>query len=46
MLAEHYFKEGKLTVPEILDELNISKATYYKCLRCRNVKGIKPYTRN
>lgn len=46
MLAEHYFNEGKLTVPEILSELNISKATYYKYLRYRNVKGIRPYKRN
>ena len=45
MLAEHYFKEGKLTVPEILHELNISKATYYKYLRHRKVKGIRPYSR-
>ena len=46
MLVEHYFNEGKLTVPEILYELNISKATYYKYLKHRKVKGIRPYKRN
>lgn len=43
MLAEHYFKEGKLSVSEILDELKISRATYYKYLKYRKVKGIRSY---
>ena len=45
ILAEQYFKEGNLTVGEILDRLKISRGTYYKYLRHRGVKGLRPYTK-
>ena len=33
VLCEEYFKEGKLTVTEICERLDISRATYYKYLK-------------
>ena len=35
VLWEEYFKEGKLTVSEIWERLDISSATYYEYLRFR-----------
>lgn len=44
VLCEEYFKEGKLTVTEICDRLEISRATYYKYLRIRGLQGkLRPY---
>lgn len=44
VLCEEYFKEGKLTVSEICERLNISRATYYKYLRYRGLSGkVRPY---
>ena len=39
VLCEEYFKEGKLTVFEICERLDISRATYYKYLRHRGLSG-------
>ena len=39
VLCEEYFKEGKLTVTEICERLDISRATYYKYLRYRGISG-------
>jgi DNA invertase Pin-like site-specific DNA recombinase len=39
VLCEEYFKEGKLTVSEICERLDISRATYYKYLRYRGLSG-------
>lgn len=45
VLCEEYFKEGKLTVSEICERLDISRATYYKYLRYRGLSGkLRPYT--
>lgn len=38
MVAETLYKEQKLTVQQIAEQLNISKATLYSYLRSRNVK--------
>src|SRR5680860_543436 len=44
VLCEEYFKEGRLTVAEICDRLEISRATYYKYLRIRGLQGkLRPY---
>jgi len=42
-LAEMYFKKGELSVNEILEELEISRGTYYKYLRLRGIKNIRSY---
>ena len=39
VLCEEYFKEGKLTVTEICERLDVSRATYYKYLRYRGLSG-------
>ena len=44
VLCEEYFKEGRMTVTEICDRLEISRATYYKYLRLRGLQGkLRPY---
>lgn len=44
VLCEEYFKEGKLTVSEICERLDISRATYYKYIRYRGLTGkLRPY---
>lgn len=44
ILCEEYFKEGKLTVSEICERLDISRATYYKYIRFRGLSGnLRPY---
>lgn len=44
VLCEEYFKEGKMTVSEICDRLELSRATYYKYLRYRGLDGkLRPY---
>ncbi len=44
VLCEEYFKEGRLTVTEICERLEISRATYYKYLRIRGLQGkLRPY---
>ena len=44
VLCEEYFKDGNLTVSEICDRLEISRATYYKYLRHRGLDGkLRPY---
>ncbi|NJB37791.1 recombinase family protein [Croceivirga sp. JEA036] len=44
ILCEEYFKDGKLTVTEICERLDISRATYYKYLRYRGLAGkLRPY---
>tara|TARA_R110001632_G_scaffold11451_2_gene41307 strand:- start:231 stop:506 length:276 start_codon:yes stop_codon:yes gene_type:complete len=44
IICEQYFKEGKLTVSEICERVNISRATYYKYLRYRGLSGkLRPY---
>ena len=44
VLCESYFKEGRMTVTEICERLDISRATYYKYLRYRGLKGkLRPY---
>ena len=39
VLCEEYFNDGILTVTEICERLNISRATYYKYLRLRGLSG-------
>lgn len=39
VLCEEYFNNGVLTVTEICERLNISRATYYKYLRHRGLSG-------
>ena len=39
IICEQYFKEGKLTVKEICELVEISRATYYKYLRYRGLDG-------
>ena len=47
VLCEEYFNEGELTVTEICDRLEISRATYYKYLRIRGLSGkLRPYKQN
>ena len=44
VLCEEYFKEGRMTVTEICERLEISRATYYKYLRIRGLSGkLRPY---
>jgi DNA invertase Pin-like site-specific DNA recombinase len=44
VLCEEYFRAGKLTVSEICECLEISRATYYKYLRHRGLDGkLRPY---
>ncbi len=44
ILCEEYFNEGKLTVKQICDQLEMSRATYYKYLRIRGLDGkLRPY---
>ena len=44
VLCEEYFKEGRMTVTEICERLDISRATYYKYLRIRGQAGkLRPY---
>lgn len=44
VLCEEYFKEGKLTVSQICERLEISRATYYKYLRDRGLASkLRPY---
>ncbi len=44
VLCEEYFKEGIMTVTEICQGLDISRATYYKYLRFRGLDGkLRPY---
>jgi len=44
VLCEEYFKEGRMTVTEICERLDISRATYYKYLRTRGLQGkLRPY---
>ncbi len=44
VLCEEYFNEGKLTVKQICEQLEISRATYYKYLRYRGLDGkLRPY---
>lgn len=45
ILAETYYKEGKMSVVEISKEIEISKMTLYKYLRHRNV-SIGSYTKH
>ncbi len=47
ILCEEYFKEGRMTVTQICDRLEISRATYYKYLRVRGLQGkLRPYSSN
>jgi len=39
VLCEQYFKDGILTVNDICERLEISRATYYKYLRYRGLEG-------
>jgi len=39
VLCEEYFNDGVLTVTEICERLNISRATYYKYIRHRGLSG-------
>ena len=39
VLCEEYFNEGKLTVTEICERLDISRATYYKYLKFRGLSN-------
>ncbi len=44
VLCEEYFNKGELTVTEICNRLDISRATYYKYLRIRGLAGkLRPY---
>ena len=46
VLCEEYFNNGVLTVTEICERLNISRATYYKYLRHRGLSGkLRSYKR-
>ncbi|MCT3702485.1 recombinase family protein [Elizabethkingia anophelis] len=45
ILAETYYKEGKMSVIEISKEIGVSKMTLYKYLRHRNV-SIGAYTKH
>ena len=46
VLCAEYFKEEKLTVSEICERLDISRATYYKYLRYKGLSGkLRPYNR-
>ena len=44
VLCEEYIKEGRMTVTEICERLDISRATYNKYLRNRGLAGkLRPY---
>ncbi len=44
IICEQYFKEGKLTVKEICERVEISRATYYTYLRYQGLDGkLRPY---
>ena len=44
VLCLEYFKEGRMSVTEICERLDISRATYYKYLRNRGLAGkLRPY---
>ena len=44
IICEQYFKEGKLTVKEICERVEISRATYYTYLRHQGLDGkLRPY---
>ncbi|QLG46614.1 recombinase family protein [Costertonia aggregata] len=44
VLCEEYFKEGTMTVTEICERLDVSRATYYKYLRIRGqARKLRPY---
>jgi len=44
VLCEKYFNEGKLTVKEICERLEISRATYYKYLQYRRLdRRLRPH---
>ncbi len=44
VLCEQYFREGILTVTEICERLEVSRATYYKYLRYRGFDSkLRPY---
>lgn len=46
VLCEEYFNDGVLTVTEICERMNISRATYYKYLRLRGLSGkLRSYKR-
>ena len=46
IICEQYFKEGKLTVSEICNRVDVSRATYYKYLRVRGLNGkLRTYTK-
>ncbi|MBU2903619.1 recombinase family protein [Arenibacter algicola] len=46
ILCAEYFKEGKLTVKEICELVDISRATYYKYIKYRGLKGkLRPYSK-
>lgn len=46
VLCEEYFNNGILTVTEICERMNISRATYYKYLRLRGLSGkLRSYKR-
>lgn len=43
-LCEYYFNEGKLKVGEICKIVDVSRATYYKYLKAKGLKGkLRPY---
>ncbi len=47
VLCEEYFKEGKMTVSEICERLDISRATYYKYIRYRGLsEKLRPYKKS
>lgn len=44
--AETLYKEGKLTVSQIISQLGIARSTFYNYLRHRGVAISSTYTRN
>lgn len=46
VLAEEHFRKGEMTVEEILDDLGISRGTYYKYLRIRGIENLRPYKKS
>ena len=45
-LCAYYFNEGKLTVKEICNVVDVSRATYYKYLRLKGLnEKLRPYTK-
>ncbi|MGB5358988.1 MAG: recombinase family protein [Eudoraea sp.] len=44
VICEEYFKRGRMTVTEICERLDISRANFYKYLRIRGLVGkLRPY---